>query len=316
MISGTAHARHGNLFALVGANFMLFATLWAGALSRLRGDGEIVASAAAGLTLAQLLVLALQIALHARPAPRRWLSAVALIALGSLTFCMLQLYVDPRWLYDRETLGSAVLADYLPALLSLIAVGVMLLVLMRLMIWPLNRLVGRWADSQLGQEPASDSRQFSLAEIFLVTAGVAAFFWMGRSLFDASLEGPLVHGMILFLAALPMALFVVSLSPKRSAGRNHAIIAAWAVLQSLLLTPATAMINEQARLLVPWTHWTVLEPWSLHTWSIAAAFTGTVAIATRLNWLALGLLARPGEGTAHASPHSAPARLTPPAAPR
>lgn len=316
MISGTAHARRGNLFALVGANFALFATLWAVALSWRRGGGETVASAAAGLTLAQFLVIALQIALHPRPTPRHWLSATALVVLGSLTFCMLRLYVDHRWLYDQGALLSIVLADVIPALLSLIAVGVMLLVLMRLMIWPLNRLVGKWAEPQLGQEPASESRQFSLAEIFLVTAGVAAFFWMGRSLFDASLEGPLVHGTILFLAALPMALFVVSLSPKRSSGRNHALIAAWAVLQSLLLTPATAMINEQARLLVPWTGWTVLEPWSLHTWSIAAGFTGTVAIATRLNWLALGLLSRPGEGTAHASPHSAPARLTPPAPPR
>jgi hypothetical protein len=226
----------------------------------------------------------------------------------------LQLLFDP-WVEDHESLLRVILARQIPALLSLTAVGILLLIWLRLAIWPVRRFAGRWL-AIVPERSERERRQYSLAEFFLVTAGVAVACWLGRSLFDASLSAPLVQGAALFLAALPTALFVVALSRQRSLGRKAGLACLWVVVVSALLMPLVAAAHEFLDLLAPWTGWRPLNPWSLETLATAAAFTSGVSIAATANWGALTSLGR-GSASPQATPMIAsPARLTPPAAPR
>jgi hypothetical protein len=160
------------------------------------------------------------------------------------------------------------------------------------------------------------SRQYSLAEFFFVTAGVATACWLGRSLFDASLSGPLIQGAALLVAAFPTALFAASLSRQRSFWQNFLLVCAWIVGMSLLLMHPVAVANESIDLLAQWTGWRPMNSWSVETLTTAASFTGTVAIVTRLNWLALASLACRRDGSPQSSAACTSARLTPPAASR
>jgi hypothetical protein len=307
------------LIALLAVNGVLFVAAWSVALSWQYGGllGIAAAAAAGGFTWGQFLTIALRIAMHPRPSPRHWLWAVAFLVFGSVTFCGLELFLDP-WIResDRATFLGILLAKQIPALLSLTAVGILILVLLRLSIWPFRGFLGRWTAIEREQGPGRESRQYSLAEIFFVTAGVAAACWLGRSLFDASLSVPLVQGAALLLAALPTALFAAALSRQRAPWRNFVLACTWVVGMSLLLMQPVAVANESIDLLVQWTGWRPMNPWSVESLTAAAAFTGAVASATRLNWIALALLATRRDESTESQSLSSPARLTPPAAPR
>lgn len=276
------------------------------------------------MTFGQFLVLAFYVALHARPAPRRWLLALALIAGASLAYCTMSLLFELRWLASRWLDPTYVLFTQLAFLLSLIAVGMLLLILMRLAMWPWRRLFG-WRIEWEDQAAIGDTRQFSLAEIFFITAGVAVSCTLARALFDAMLTVPLVYGAILLAGALPTFVATFVLSAGCGRWQNWSVLLVWSCLVSLALTPLVAWVHNELGLLNQWIGgWMILLPWSPRALAIAAAFTLAVAFSGRLNWLALARLGlRCRAGLNHALvPATAidtvdsPARLTPPAPPR
>ena len=166
-------------------------------------------------------------------------------------------------------------------------------------------------------------RQFNLAEIFLVTAGVAVSCALGRALFDALLTGPLIGGAILLAAALPTMVAAFVLCSGRSGWRQWGILLAWAGSITLALSPVVSFAHNELGLLAQSIgRWTTLAPLSLRTIAIAAAYTMAVALAAGFNWRALARLGLRCQVRLRAAlPLAAdaigsPARLTPPAAPR
>ncbi|HUE70960.1 MAG TPA: hypothetical protein VMP01_08725 [Pirellulaceae bacterium] len=324
----TTLLRRRRRLAVLAPNAALFLVAWTVLFGCehfrwLRRYDEILAAVAAGISISQFLVLAFFLALHARPVPRRWLLAVAVIAGASFAYCTISLLFQLHSLIRRWIDPTFALFNQVALLLSLVAVGMLFLLLLRLAMWPCRHFLG-WRVAWEEQE-AGGTRQFSLAEIFFITAGVAVSCALARALFDALLTVPLVYGAILLSAALPTLLATFVVAPGSGRWRAGSVLLVWSCFVAILLTPALAWVHNELGLLDRWLgRWTTLQPGSPHALAIAAAFTLAVMFTGRLNWLLLarlGLRYRAGfhqalvPASATGTVDSA-ARLTPPAVPR